>query len=266
MRFPKKTAILLLSALIITLTLSTPPAQKSEVPKLNSQLTFQTQFTTPEEVTSIYQTLSNHEIDTLILSGQRVVKLQRQMLRSNNNLFREIADGFTLTKKFEHYPVSDVYDPKSRYQYFYHAHREGEHGHFHIFYRTPQDEFIQLLAISISSQGLPQALFTTNQWVTNEIIAPANEVKKLAEGFTIDISDPSYLTNTYLKELITFFKPHISLILEKRDLALDHLISLHGKEVLKNQNIDLLSEVPVDINEQLIRLKEIRDSRKKSVM
>lgn len=87
-----------------------------------------------------------------------------------------------------HYPDGDVYDHETHGQYYYHAHRDDEHGHFHLFLRpkgmpsgikpaavedfeepkAQNDALSHLIAISMDEFGRPKALFTTNRWVTAE--------------------------------------------------------------------------------------------------
>ncbi len=53
------------------------------------------------------------------------------------------SEGQGTFYEFDHYPAGDVHDPETHCQHYYHSHRSGEHGHFHVFLRE---------------QGMPEGL------------------------------------------------------------------------------------------------------------
>jgi len=140
-------------------------------------------------------------------------------------LFREHADsGFDY---WEHFPADDALDPRSGARFYYHAHDPAdwsreEHGHFHLF--VPSDSevgFAHVVAVSMAPDGTPQRLFTTNEWVTGEQLAPASALlDTLPGGFEINRARPSWLIGRWLGALVSLATPQIEALLEARDEAL----------------------------------------------
>jgi len=78
---------------------------------------------------------------------------------------------------WQHYPDGDAIDNQGRYQWYFHIHppkkkTATERGHIHLFAVERRRERVvalrHLIAIGISSAGLPQQLFTVNGWVTGD--------------------------------------------------------------------------------------------------
>ncbi|MCB1084871.1 MAG: hypothetical protein KDK60_02080, partial [Chlamydiia bacterium] len=140
----------------------------------------------------------------------------------------------------DHYPLQEPFDDDSFSQYYYHAHRGGEHGHFHLFLRREgmeeemgplayddrnvsrdgQETFAHLIAISMDEQGEPIKLFTTNRWVTGEDWYAAQDVRKMLKHFDVKHAYPSYVVNRWLKGTLVLFRPQIEDLIDERDLCL----------------------------------------------
>ena len=79
--------------------------------------------------------LPGAELEAMAVAGAQILECYRVLQKSNSNVVAEvIKDGGTFYE-FDHYPKGDVYDNETHSQYFYHAHRPKEHGHFHTFLR-----------------------------------------------------------------------------------------------------------------------------------
>ena len=103
--------------------------------------------------------------------------------QGGGNVVGELLKGEETFYEWNHYPDGDIYDNETHSQYYYHAHREEEHGYFHTFVRhsgmpdgmTPAEitsdeewpkgdgRLSHLISIPMDPQGLPLALFTTNR-------------------------------------------------------------------------------------------------------
>lgn len=121
-------------------------------------------------------------------------------------------EKLTLPRLTSIIPKKNILDPETGALYFYHAHREGEEGHFHIFIKK-ENVYHHLIAIGFID-GAPSQLFTTDQWLTGENRLSATETIQLLDAFTFSNSDP---TSCYLQELIQTLKPQISALLKSRD-------------------------------------------------
>ena len=187
----------------------------------------------------------------------------------------------------DHYPKGDVYDDHSASQYYYHAHRadSGEHGHFHTFIRAKgipaavkparycgpaerplgEDAICHLIAISMNRAGLPTGLFTTNRWVTGETFYSARHVIHLLARFDIDHTYPCLATNRWISGLIQLFRPQIELLLVERDAAILEWQQRHpDADVFEDRDLEITSQLRVDIDEQVARVDEALQRRKKA--
>lgn len=137
----------------------------------------------------------------ITINLQPLKKTQLDNLEKQNPLSQLITAEKPLWK---HRPNGDTVS--NGYLYYYHSHRKSEHGHFHIFVAN-EKTFSHLIAISISEQGKPLALFTTNKWVTGETSITKKELLTALENFHLEESTP---LNTYLNALIHSYSPHIA--------------------------------------------------------
>ena len=131
---------------------------------------------------------SLEELNTIASAGAEVVRWQQILAKTDGNIVAEALRGGDTFYELDHYPEGDVYDAESASQFYYHSHREGEHGHFHTFLRctgipsritpvplpdfTPEDRddgVCHIVAISMDVYGLPIGLFTTNRWICADV-------------------------------------------------------------------------------------------------
>ena len=75
------------------------------------------------------------ELETMARAGEQILECYRVLEKTGGNVVAEVLRGQGTFYEFDHYPDGDVYDPETHSQFYYHAHREGEHGHFHTFLR-----------------------------------------------------------------------------------------------------------------------------------
>lgn len=187
----------------------------------------------------------------------------------------------------DHFPKGDVYDDRSAAQYYYHAHRPetGENGHFHTFIRAKgipagvkpaeysgpaerplgEDAICHLVAISMNRAGLPTGLFTTNRWVTGETFYAARQVIHLLDRFEIDHTYPCLATNRWISGLIRLFRPQIELLLVERDATIREWEERHPEgDAFEDRDLEITSHLPIDIDEQVARVDDAVQRRKKA--
>lgn len=175
----------------------------------------------------------------------------REMLRC--------ADRFVT---FDHYPADDVLDVQTGSQYYYHAHRSGEHGHFHCFARAPllspaaawrsrdgrrfgpqgSDAITHLVAIGMDAWGRPISLFLTNRWVTDETWVPAHRSIPLVNRFAVTHAYPNWAANIWLTTFIQAVQPWIVALQRARDARIaPHLAT--QPEVLEDRSIEVIVQM-----------------------
>lgn len=192
---------------------------------------------------------------------------------TGRSIIAELAEHSKSFKRFAHSPKDDVFDEETQSQYYFHAHRDAEHGHFHLFMWTDEMEglgnplftsdqggFVHLIAISTDAKGYPERLFTTNQWVTHEDWRCASEVQRLVKNFEIRHGKPSWPANRSLSAFVKLFIPQITQLLEERDERIKKESETRPlKEVLADRSLEVLSEIPVNIDAQLHAIEDRLD-------
>ncbi len=215
-------------------------------------------------------TLPRETLLEMQAAGKELLLWETKMNKVHANVISEVTkgcDGFFVR---EHYPPNEVFDSETQSQYFYHSHRKGEHGHFHlfIFNRSILDQYepvrkldrkrpcVHLFAISMHPDGSPLGFFTTNQWVTSENWYTADQVLEMLPSFEIDHPYPSWPLNQWINRLLVLFKPQIEDLIRQRDEVVAGM-QRPTEELLKDKKVDLLSSVPVSIPLQMEVLAEL---------
>ncbi len=179
-----------------------------------------------------------------------------------------LADQGTFYE-MNHYPEDDVFDPKSASQYYYHAHREGEHGHFHTFVRRKampdslrpapgfkrseplpghDDELAHLVCISMDAYGLPQGLFAVNRWVSDETWYSGAETAALLDRFRVDGGYPHFAVNQWLTQFVALCRPQVEALLHHRDAVVDAWQRAHpDRDVLEDRELEMTGYLPLDM-------------------
>lgn len=210
-------------------------------------------------------------------AAARIYLACRKSLTSAGRTIAEEIAGDDL-EAYTHYPRGDVYDPESHSQYYFHLHREGDHGHFHTFLRTggmpegltpascpPQGDkeaLSHLVAIALDHRGEPGQLFTTNRWVTAETWYRAADVIAMLPRFHIGHGEPTPTANRWVEAVVTLFRPQIVKLLEARDLCVEgHRRAGMGEQVLEDRALEITSCLDVDIDDHIARIESTLASR-----
>lgn len=164
--------------------------------------------------------------------------------------------------EFEHYPANDVVDQRRGCQFYYHSHRDGdrEHGHLHLFWhatasgkrrylRSGQARWARtapthLFAISLDARGLPVAIFTVNQWVTDGHWFDAATTMSFVERFTVGNVARHERSCRWLTGFVRLYRPLISVLLAQRDRRLARRAK--PLQALGDRRLEVLSSLPID--------------------
>ena len=189
--------------------------------------------------------------------------------------------------EMDHYPNKDAFDRETFAQYYYHVHRKGEYGHFHLFLRqggmpegvlpcfydgrrdaiSDVDTFSHLIAISMDNEGYPIKLFTTNRWVTGENWYRSSDVCRMIELFQINHMHPSWITNKWLSLMLRLFYPQITqLIHEREQMLMENSRKDSLVEAVEDHSLDVLSEIDISIDMQIDVLEELIAERRIKVL
>lgn len=221
--------------------------------------------------------LSPEHLIAMREAGLQILECYRVLKKSADNIVGEILRGNEPFIELDHYPPGDIYDPASHSQYYYHAHREGEHGHFHTFLREKgmtsdlrpieqsqmdymderEDTICHLIAISMDNAGYPRSLFTTNRWVTAENWYAADDTIAMLDAFEIDLVPPSWPVNIWLTAMVKLFKPQIAELIKERDRAIDSWRQNHSEQdVFEDRRLEITSEQPISVETQILAVNK----------
>ena len=228
-----------------------------------------------------HHSLSREELAAMAAAAREVVECHRVLAKTGDNVVGEVLPRDATFYEFDHCPPGDIYDPESHAQYYYHAHRDGEHGHFHTFVREKgmpegvepvvqseaayfeqrNDRLCHLVAISMDRRGWPIGLFTTNRWVTTENWYAAADVCRMVDRFSIDLARPSWATNRWVTAMMQLFRPQIETLLHQRDAKVVAWHKTHpDADVFEDRRLDLPSQVAISLDQQIRAVDAALDS------
>ncbi|MBL4614131.1 MAG: hypothetical protein JKY27_04560 [Magnetovibrio sp.] len=223
-----------------------------------------------------FQTLPQSELEAMRDAGQWVLECHRILHKTSDNIVGEVLRGNGPFIELDHFPPGDVHDAATHSQYYYHAHRTGEHGHFHTFVRGAQaatvqpvaqsqmeymderdDTICHLIAISMDNAGFATGLFTTNRWVTAQNWFDANDTVGLLNQFEMDLAPPSWPLNIWMSNMLRLFRPQIIDLIHLRDTTVaawrtDHL----NTDVFEDRGLEITSQTPISVEHQIALINQ----------
>ncbi|WP_296658497.1 hypothetical protein [Paraburkholderia sp.] len=208
-------------------------------------------------------------------AGLRLLDVYAGLAQRSEHLLDSLLRGQS-PKQWTHYPEYDAIDADGSYQWFYHSHspedRPGarEHGHIHLFARRRlwsrrlrsrrELAFAQLaggadarvdtrhlLTIGFDAKGLPISLFTVNSWVTGDLMLSAETTVDLLDHMVLETGNADI--DAVIVSLVRLFRTEIRDLLVRRDMT---LFGFEGDDVLSDESLEILSELPVDVDSKLV--------------
>ncbi len=215
--------------------------------------------------------LSPEMLSRMATAAETVVDCMRELHESGSNLFLEALRGSEEFVEWEHYPHDDVRDPDTHAQFFLHAHAPDDrdrpdYAHFHVFMGAagmppgvhpaeldgygacPAAEtaaMSHLVAISMTPTGMPERLFTTNRWVTDETWYRAPDVIAMLDGFAVG---GARSLDRWITLMLVLFRPQIERLLHERDAAVDRWHATYpGTDVFEDRRLDITSSMDISL-------------------
>ena len=222
----------------------------------------------------------NEHAQSMAAAADEIEECYRVLKRGDTNLVAEILRGYGKYTEWQHYPPGDIHDSASHSQYYYHAHREGEHGHFHIFLRkkgmpkgcTParlpasverplgKDAISHIIAISMDKWGYPIRLFTGNRWLVNDTWYKPKDVAEMIDRFDIDHAWPCWATNRWVGAMLRLFRSQIEWLVAERDEAVRVWQAGHPDSVAyEDHDLDITSTLNISVEDQIQRVRAFSD-------
>ncbi|MEX0961340.1 MAG: hypothetical protein WDZ28_00595 [Simkaniaceae bacterium] len=193
------------------------------------------------------ENFAKKELKTMRKAGQKMRCFEQILSKTQSNIVKELLANQGTYYTYQHYPEGDVKDHETGALYYYHAHREQEHGHFHTFIKI-NGKFHHLIGISMDHRAQPLSIFTTNKWVTGGEVIKSKVLVQNLNQFKISHAYPSYLTNQWINAFFTLFKPQIIELLLKRDQIINR--------VQDDRTIEILEECSIDIGKQMKKIEK----------
>lgn len=229
-----------------------------------------------------FSILTDAELQRLQAAADEMIGVLEEAAAEGKHILIDIlnaTEGTPFTE-WQHYPPGDVRDKENGALWFYHAHAEDdgdrpwdEHGHFHTFVFTehvsqaveslalPAEPDIEkgglchLVALSFDKAGTPIRVFTTNRWVADEWMYPAETVIELLDKFVIE-TEKYPLTTRWLMAALQLFRPQIEWSLRERDRELKRIRIENPTNFSENQDFEVLSSFPFDLARQIEAVEE----------
>lgn len=143
---------------------------------------------------------------------------------------------------------SGIFDRHTRSQFYYHSHGGAhEAGHFHTV-RLFADRRVHLVAISMTTDGWPQALFTLNLWAIGDAYESAAALKHYAARFRLREQVGPLPLIRFVNLVFQAFSPEIERLQEEKiETLAQHRASHLDHDVFEDRSLEILSRVAIDV-------------------
>lgn len=254
-----------------------PEVRPQVLTKMRSQVCSQVRCEMPtEELVASALTINSPDGSTSRLEthAARLVTVFSSLAKRKRHLLYAVLQN-EAPVQWGHYPDNDAVDSSTGYQWFYHSHSPEdrpdttEHGHFHLFARRKlwarrmnsstektfavmtrdlrkNVETRHLLTIGLNANGLPISLFTVNSWVTGDLMLSASLTEELLREMRLNTGYPEI--DAVIESVVALCPEELRTMLELRDQSLANCAS---KDILSNKKLELLSEVPINLDAKL---------------
>lgn len=177
-----------------------------------------------------------------------LLNLLEELERQGRSVIDLVRDGRLLQPRRLYPGESGIFDPSTRYQFYYHSHgSDHEAGHFHTV-RLFADHTAHLVAISMAPDGWPQALFTLNLWAIGDTYKSAENLRRYVRRFHLGehVGPPPLVR--FVNLVFQAFGPQIERLQNEKIAALATYRATHpGLDVFDDRNLEVLSCVQVDV-------------------
>jgi hypothetical protein len=173
--------------------------------------------------------------------------LLEDLERKGTNVIDLVRDGQPLVP-WRLYPGdSGVFDRRTCCQFYYHSHGDdAAAGHFHTVHLFA-DHTVHLVAISMTPDGWPQALFTLNLWAIGDADESAAVLRRYVRRFHLgeQVGPPALVR--FINLIFKAFGTEIEQLQEEKIAALARRRAEHpDHDVYEDRSLEILSRVEID--------------------
>lgn len=195
--------------------------------------------------------------DLVARAAQAALMRQLRLARQGRSMLYPYIGRSARFEVWEHYPRHDVVDDSGRWQFYFHAHDPAEpdsarhpqeHGHIHLFRRSPQGRLTHVAGLSLDARGLPLCWFATNQWVTGERWQDATALLRHLPGIALRLRGPLAGAGLWLADMVRVYEAPLRRMLQQRDAALARHCARHRQsreQAWADRRVSVWSSHPV---------------------
>lgn len=186
----------------------------------------------------------------------RLLAILQEMATQKTNAVLELLGNSGHVETGRNYPETGLLFAADRWRAFYHCHEDmpihpEEHGHFHIFTATGNQDWAHVAGLSIDTGGQPLQWFTVNRWVTDGPWLERNKLPAQLEYAAADQEEGSLVGN-WLGALLQLDHDTMSGLLIRRDEQIQLRLKGHSMaETLDDRDIYTLATQSIDLQSML---------------
>jgi hypothetical protein len=179
-----------------------------------------------------------------------------EMGEQDSNPVLEVIEHRNKIQQEVKYPQQHLHFNGAGWRAYYHTHANkadinhlfaAEHGHFHIFVRTEnEDSWSHLVALSMDEFGQPLRWFMVNHWVTAEVWCDAATLSSFLRD--IPYQEQTSLLEQWLLAMLSIYPSEINDLLLKRDNVPELQLNASQRQ---NRDIYLLAEEKILLKDKL---------------
>jgi hypothetical protein len=177
-----------------------------------------------------------------------LVRLLEDLERQGMNVVDLVTDGKEV-EPWRLYPGEHgIFDRSTRCQFYYHSHgAPHEAGHFHAVRLFP-DHTAHLVAISMTRDGWPQALFTLNLWAIGDAETSAADLQRYARAYHLrERVGPAPLVR-FINLMFEVFSAEIERLEGEKIATLATYRMKHpDRDVFEDRSLEIVSRVEIDV-------------------
>ncbi len=141
-----------------------------------------------------------------------------------------------------------IFDRQTHCQFYYHSHgADHEAAHFHTV-RLFADHTAHLVAISMTPEGWPRALFTLNLWAIGDAYESAASLRQYTSSFHLrEHTGPPPLVR-FVNLVFRTFNADIARLQDEKIATLAaHRAAHPDRDIFEDRSLEILSRIEIDV-------------------
>lgn len=227
-----------------------------------------------EHLRALLDECGTEELERMKQAGLQALQWQSLLKKVKSNVVADVVKNMDEFFIKDRYPKNQCNDFDSHSSYYYHSHRPGEHGHFHIFYSDEEkikkyepivlwdeiDPYTHIVAISMHPDGEPISLFLPNQWVTSDDWYSTEDTLEMASHFEIGHPYPSWPSNQWVNQMLKCFRPQLKYLYQEREKVLASS-DVPIQKLVENRKVNEMSSIPISMTDQMDMIDTLLSER-----